>query len=266
MLKRLFRRSSATTETGRSRFETRAPSHQNALDIFSGGWASDISEILPGAISGDSQLFVADPRPTAAALGLGHNGRLDGMRVLELGPLEGGHTYALEKLGADVLAIESNSDAYLKCLIAKEITGMKARFMLGDVTAFLTETRERFDLIFASGILYHMRDPITVIENICRSTDRCYVWTHVYDEAAYSGLPIQRVFDQRRPSMELWQVDYGPSTNLSKFWGGNGAYARWMRANDMTSLFELHGLTPFDVVPPDPASKLAAISFCAKRN
>ncbi len=111
------------------------------------------------------------------------------MRVLELGPLEGGHTYALEKFGADVLAIESNSDAYLKCLIAKEITGIKARFMLGDVTEFLTSTRERFDLVFACGVLYHMRDPITVIEDISRVTDRCYVWSHVFDETHYKGPP-----------------------------------------------------------------------------
>lgn len=264
MLKRIFQKSSVAHETGRSRFETRAPSHQNALDIFSGGWASDLSAVLPGAISGDIPLF-ADARPKAAATALGRSGRLDGMRVLELGPLEGGHSYALEHLGAEVLAIESNADAYLKCLIAKDITGMKARFMLGDVTAFLTETRERFDLIFASGILYHMRDPVTVIENICRITDRCYVWSHVYDEAIYSGPPIRKVFDPRYPTTELWHVDYGRSPNMPKFWGGNGAYARWLRANDMLSLFERHGLTPFDLVPPDPASKLAAISFCAKR-
>ena len=133
MLKRLFSKQSLPPVAKRSRFETRAPSHQNAVDIFAGRWASDLSPVLPGAISGDVPLF-AETRPKAAAVGLGRNGRLDGMRVLELGPLEGGHSYALEKLGADVLAIESNADAYLKCLIAKEITGIKARFMLGDVT------------------------------------------------------------------------------------------------------------------------------------
>ncbi len=264
MLKRLFSKPPLPTVPDRSRFETRAPHHQNAIDIFSGGWASDLSEVLPGAISGDTPLFVADGRPKAAAAGLGQSGRLDGMRVLELGPLEGGHAYALEKLGADVLAIESNSDAYLKCLIAKEITSIKAKFMLGDVTEFLTSTPERFDLVFACGILYHMRDPITVIENICRITDRCYVWSHVFDQQLYSGPPRRKVFDPRYPAMELWDADYGHSSNLARFWGGNGSYARWMRADDMLSLFERNGLKTFDLVPPDPDT-LAAISFCAKR-
>lgn len=265
MLKRLFSRQSLPLVAERSRFETRAPSHQNAVDIFAGRWASDLSPVLPGAISGDVPLF-ADTRPKAAAVGLGRNGRLDGMRVLELGPLEGGHSYALEKLGADVLAIESNADAYLKCLIAKEITGIKARFMLGDVTEFLKTTRERFDMIFACGVLYHMCDPMTVIEDICRATDRCYVWSHVFDETHYKGPPRRKLFDPRHSEMELWETNYGRSSKDPKFWGGNGAYARWMRTNDMLSLFDRHGLKTFDVTP-DSASPIAtAISFCAKRS
>lgn len=256
----------SASKQSRSRFEARPPCAQNALDIFSGSWASDLAEVLPGTISGNAPHFVTDTRPQAAATGLGLNGRLDGMRVLELGPLEGGHTYALEKLGADVLAIESNSDAYLKCLIVKELTSLKAKFMLGDVTEFLTSTRERFDLVFACGILYHMRDPITVIENICRVTDRCYVWSHVFDEACYSGPPRNGIVDPRYPEMTLWDAGYGDTVNDSRFWGGNGAYSRWMRTDDMLSLFDRHGLKPFDYVPPEPASTLAAISFCAKRN
>ena len=263
MLKRFFQKQLFPPDADRSRFETRAPSHQNAVDIFSGRWASDLSTVLPGAVSGDVPLF-ADVRPKAAAAGLGRGGRLDGKRVLELGPLEGGHSYALEKLGADVLAIESNADAYLKCLIAKEITGIKAKFMLGDVSAFLKSTRDRFDLVFACGVLYHMRDPITLIEDISRVTDRCYVWSHVFDETHYHGPPRHKLFDPRHPAVELWETNYGRSSDDPKFWGGNGAYARWMRANDMLALFDRHGLKTFDLVP-DPTNPIAAISFCAKR-
>jgi hypothetical protein len=63
----------------------------------------------------------------------GVRGRLDDMSLLELGPLEGAHTYQLEKLGAkSILAIEANVEAFLKCLITKEITGLQvAKFMLG---------------------------------------------------------------------------------------------------------------------------------------
>jgi Protein of unknown function (DUF1698) len=85
------------------------------------------------------------------------------MTVLELGPLEGAHTYRLQQLGAGrILAIESNVEAYLKCLIVKEALGMKrAEFMLGDFTLYLQECTERFDLVFCCGVLYHMQDPLS---------------------------------------------------------------------------------------------------------
>src|SRR6187200_3094366 len=116
------------------KFEHRGPSHQNAVDIFQGKWASDFSEVCPGLRAGQRQLFTLDSRPRNAARLLGVNGRLDGMRVLELGPLEGAHTYQLEKLGAArVLAVEANAEAFLKCLITKEIADLRvAKFMHGD--------------------------------------------------------------------------------------------------------------------------------------
>ena len=60
-----------------------------------------------------------------AAQVFGTRGRLAGFGILELGPLEGAHTYRLEQLGAErILAIEANVEAYLKCLIVKEILGL----------------------------------------------------------------------------------------------------------------------------------------------
>src|SRR5437764_1323074 len=71
-----------------SKFELRPPSHQNAVDIFDGKWASNFAEVCPELRAGQTPLFTVDRRPGDAARLLGINGRLDGMRVLELGPLE----------------------------------------------------------------------------------------------------------------------------------------------------------------------------------
>jgi hypothetical protein len=111
-----------------------------------------------------------------------------------------------------------------------------------------------------------MRDPVTVIEDISRVTDRCYVWSHVFDETHYHGPPRHKLFDPRHPDMELWETNYGRSSHDPKFWGGNGAYARWMRANDMIALFDRHGLKTFDLVPDSASPIAAAISFCARRD
>ena len=145
------------------KFELRYPAHQNGVDLFAGKWASDLGKVRSIIGTGAIDLFVADTRPAIAAAALGdETGRLDGMRVLELGPLEAGHSYQLENLGAEyLLGIEANAEAYLKCLIVKEMLNLqKCHFLLGDVENFLKKTDKTFDMVFCSGILYHMQDPL----------------------------------------------------------------------------------------------------------
>lgn len=49
-------------------------------------------------------------------------GAFVGKTRLELVPLEGGHSYMLQKMGVKkIIAIEANSRAFLKCLCIKEI-------------------------------------------------------------------------------------------------------------------------------------------------
>lgn len=87
------------------------------------------------------------------------------LTVLELGPLEAGHTYMLEKMGArSIVAVEANSRAYLKCLIVKELFELKrAKFLLGDFVAYLKNNTRHFDLCLASGVLYHMQNPAELL-------------------------------------------------------------------------------------------------------
>ena len=98
-----------------------APSAQNALDIFKGEWASVLPPPYNHLQAGGIPLF-QDQR---AAWALEQLGGCQGQRVLELGPLEGAHSYILQQHGAaSVTAIEANTRAYLKCLIVKELLGL----------------------------------------------------------------------------------------------------------------------------------------------
>src|SRR5690349_6333313 len=100
-----------------------APSAQNAVDIFRGEWSSQLPATLQGeAKAGDTPLFEDDRIKWA----IEQFGGATNFTALELGPLEGGHSYMLERQGAtSVLAIEANVRAYLKCLITKELLGLK---------------------------------------------------------------------------------------------------------------------------------------------
>ena len=83
-----------------------APSDQKALDIFRGEWGSHPPSDRPDLKLGLIPLF-EDPR---VDWGLRELGGVEGQSVLELGPMEGGHSWMLEQRGADrVYAIEANT-------------------------------------------------------------------------------------------------------------------------------------------------------------
>ena len=88
-----------------------------------------------------------------------------------------------ERNANKVIAVEANSRAYLKCLCIKEILNLhKVEFKLGDFMPLLENQNNRYDMVFASGVLYHMEDPIKLLKLISRTSDRLFVWTHYYDK------------------------------------------------------------------------------------
>jgi Protein of unknown function (DUF1698) len=227
-----------------NKFEARFPTHQNAIDIFGDRWASKVEEVYPGLISGPGPYFSMDRRPSIAAQHLGFKpGSLQGMNILELGPLEGAHTYQLAKLEADrILAIEANAEAFLKCLVVKEILQTpRCRFVLGDCLKFLQESHDQFDMIFCSGILYHMEDPFELIKAVAARTDRVFLWTHYFD-------PNVPVVPGRHPKqvycdglqLTFYEQVYG-NTSYSKFWGGNMPTASWLTKEDIERCFRHFG-------------------------
>ena len=229
-------------ERARERFERRAPSAQNAVDIFPGRWASDLGKVCGVTGAGSASVF-SDARVKMAADALGRGGQFDGKRILELGPLEGAHTYQLEQLGAErVIAVESNTEAYLKCLVVKELLGLKnCRFLCGDAVAYLEETTEHFDLIFCSGVLYHMADPVGLIKLICERASSSFVWTHYQSDEA-----IKKNVRQPRPivsdGFEATYYEHAyPDINNGRFWGGNTPVAAWMTQGHIVGAFRHFG-------------------------
>src|SRR5262245_33426009 len=114
-----------------------APSPQNALDIFKGEWASLLPAPLSALRAGPLPLF-DDPRISRF---LSQIGGVAGKSVLELGPLEGGHSYMIDRAGASsIISVEANTRAFMKCLIVKELVGLpRVQFLCGDFVAYLEE-------------------------------------------------------------------------------------------------------------------------------
>ncbi|HEY0807817.1 MAG TPA: class I SAM-dependent methyltransferase [Pseudonocardiaceae bacterium] len=269
MLNRLRRKVEPVADAAPSildSYVTTAPSPQHAVDIFVGEWSSLLP--LNDVESGQIPLFDDDRVDWAVK----EFGGVAGLHVLELGPLEGGHTYRLTRAGARVTAIEAQTRAYLKCLIARELLDMSgARFLLGDFMAYLRGNPEHVDICFASGVLYHMRNPVETIALMAGVADRLFLWTHVYDDEVIqrSALLAPRFTHHESASYQgfahtLHRFDYAEALSGKGFCGGSARYSSWLSRGELLTALEHFGwrvdATGFDTPdhPHGPALALVA--------
>ncbi|MSU22403.1 MAG: class I SAM-dependent methyltransferase [Opitutus sp.] len=233
-----------------------APSDQNALDLFAGEWSSSPPAARPELKAGATPLF-DDPRMTWThdrLIEMGLAGGFQGRDVLELGPLEGGHTFLIDRLGAkSVTAVEANARAYLKCLIAKETFGMPhARFLLGDCLTYLRETDKTYDIGVACGILYHLTNPVELLELLARRCQAIFLWTVFYDPEFVAQHPVPGAKFSESIAMEhagfkhsVHRFNYGASLDWKGFCGGGEVYSYWMEKPEIIAALQRFGFTDF---------------------
>jgi hypothetical protein len=252
------------------RYVTSAPSFQNALDIFKGEWWSQLPQPYSHLRAGSIRVF-EDPRVHWA---LSEFRTVNGQTVLELGPLEAAHTYMLERAGfSSILSIEANPHAYLKCLVVKEILELtRTHFLCGDFMEYLRNSPPCADVVFASGVLYHMSNPAELIALASKIADRLFLWTHYYDAAIISrNRELARRLSQGHQSEyagfqhHLFRYDYGGSFRLARFCGGTRPYAHWMLREEIIACLKHFGFgeirTSFEEPdhPNGPAFALLAL-------
>ena len=222
-----------------------ATSEQKALDIFAGEWASALPRDFAHFRAGSATLF-DDSR---MHWGIKQLGGVAKKRVLELGPLEGGHSYMLEKAGARaVLGIEANPRAYLRCLVVKQILELqRVRFICDDFVPYLRTTHDFFDVVIARGVLYHQVHPMQMLADLARVTSSLFIWTHYFDAGliensalslARFGVPEEREFAGLR--YQQCEFSYDRPRHANGFIGGPLPGSRWLSKADI-----IHGLRHF---------------------
>ncbi|MEZ4658247.1 MAG: class I SAM-dependent methyltransferase [Caldilineaceae bacterium] len=191
-----------------------------------------------------------------------------------MGPLEGAQSYLLEKAGAhEIVAIEANTSAYLRCLIVKELFQLqRAQFLCGDFTAYLRRNPPYFDICVASGVLYHMRHPLELIALLARTTDRLFLWTHYYDPALiaqnpawaarFNGYGAARYADF---ACTVYRHHYHAALSWRGFRGGSAQYSHWMARDDILSCLTHFGFDKLTIGfeapdhPHGPSFAVAAV-------
>jgi hypothetical protein len=222
------------------------PSNQNAINIFKHEWSSKFPDHFDVTTFGKAELF-EDQRITWAE---DHGVCFKNKSVLELGPLEAGHTWMMDQRGTkEILSIEAHERAYLKCLIVKEITSMKtARFLHGNFDEYLGSSKRKFDICLASGVLYHSHNPLTLLENICECSNQIILWTHYYDYSIinsldsdlknrFSAIQVESYHDHR---IQLHGFKYQEEAKNDAFCGGLNPNSIWLELNDIRAILEIN--------------------------
>ena len=243
----MFTKSQTPDREGTFRhYEASFPTNQNAIDAVP-GWSTALPAEF-NTVAGLLKTYSDERIEWAAAC----YGDLQDANVLELGPLEAGHTIQLERLGARVTGIEANKLAYMRCLIVKEIVGLtKAKFKLGDFMKWLELSDQTYDLIVASGVLYHLGDPLRFIDLAAKSSKVLYLWTHfVHDDMMPVGDPRRGVLvktpalvDFHGTPLRLYRRTYASAQANDSFNGGMIDTHSWMHRDDILEALRLVGFS-----------------------
>jgi protein-L-isoaspartate O-methyltransferase len=232
----------------KNKFYLGRPSKDSAFKIYEGAWKYEFEKMSVDEIW---KILDKDPRPGWCAQIYGD---LSGKKLLELGPADGYNTAQLERLGAIVTAVEGNVDAFNRCLILKNALDLKSTFYLGDFLQTLNE-EVSYDIIYASGVLYHLIDPIDFLEMCVSKCPRLYIWTHYYDEEHVELVNYEKKAFSKRISVKknykgqvftYWQKTYDVShVDLLGYIGGMNDRAHWMTHDD---LFRSINAVGYDIV------------------
>lgn len=227
------------------RYNPEAPHPQAALDLFENEWSSRVP--IAFASTGHINLFSDDRIDWL----IEQDAHYEDKTALELGPLEAGHTAMLEAHGYTLTAVEANSHAFLKCLIVKELLGLKSRFLYGDLNEHL-KTCPKVGLVVASGVLYHQLDPVGTLGRIASKAERIFLWTHYYERqycrtdnfsqpATTQDTPFQHTLHPR---------SYNQALAWDGFCGGPSPSANWLSRADLLTAIDFFGFevkaTAFD--------------------
>jgi ubiquinone/menaquinone biosynthesis C-methylase UbiE len=98
-------------------------------------------------------------------------GSLAGKTIADLGCNEGGFAVEFARLGAkESVGIEARDVSVQRCELVRKLAGLEnLKFIRCDVMEELARWSDSFDIVFASGILYHVADPHKLLSDIFRA-------------------------------------------------------------------------------------------------
>lgn len=175
--------------------------------------------------------------------------------ILELGSLEGGHSFALAQNSSveKIIAIEARDKNLEKAHFIKELLeDEKVEFVKGNLEKTDLSKLGKFDAIFCSGLLYHLPKPWELIEQCCQISSRLFLSTQ------YAGEKEAKKFSNNLRGK--WYAEGSWLDPLS----GVSKYSFWLSMGSLINILTFNGYKNINIFdnnlshPKGPLVTLAA--------
>jgi hypothetical protein len=164
--------------------------------------------------------------------------------ILELGSLEGAHTFLLAERARvrRVLALEGREANLRKARFVQDLLKVQnAEFAQANLEQTELTRFGKFDAVFCSGLLYHLPEPWKLIEQLPAVAPALFIWTQYAAE--------EEAKDIGRGLRGKIHGEGGPDEPLS----GMSATATWLTLESLRALLSGSGYQRIDIIHDDPA-------------
>lgn len=175
----------------------------------------------------------------------------DQLRILDLGSLEGLYSLEFASQGAEILGIEGRETNNAHARFAAEVLDLPTiRFVTDDVRNLSPEKYGQFDVVFCSGILYHLtgKDACNFVDNIAKVCTRLTIIdTHIglrpdlsikWRGRTYSGFKYTEHEPGTTPEMKQ-KNKWASLDNETSFWFTKPSLLNLLRDVGFTSVYEI---------------------------
>lgn len=157
-----------------------------------------------------------------------------GSTVLELGSLEGGHSFALARRGYRITAVEGREENLGRARYVKSVLhDRETRLVHANLEEVPLASFGRFDCVLCSGLLYHLPEPWRLIDQLPQVAPLLFLGTHY----------AERAEDELEGLRGRWYTEFGRGEPLS----GLSPRSFWLTLPSLLARLEQAG---FDRIEP----------------
>lgn len=188
---------------------------------------------------------------------------LSGKSILDLGCLEGGYTAEFARLGMNATGLEVRTSNFRNCEIVRKALGLpNLRFVQDD--CWNIEKYGIFDVIFCSGLLYHLDNPVAFLKLMRKQCNLLILDTHFATEESTTTYTMSDIVihEGLRGRWYVETPDGGnPKDDNAKWtaWGNSNSF--WPMESEVVRAIKEAGFTniDLDVFPTRVASQRQSI-------